>query len=93
MSILSFFNMSEPKTYDDDFIQTLEIEDGIEDEFFIKFGYYIWRKLDLTEDIFVTDFSYECSLQHNKSIEEEEVKEAIRNWFWKEFGATITFEV
>ena len=93
MSILSFFNVTDHKTHDDDFIETLEIEDGIEDEFYIWFCYYVWRNADLTEKFYLTDFGYECAVKYDKAKEEALVKEAIVNWFWKEFGASITFEL
>lgn len=92
MSLLRFFNLSEPKTREDYHDCTLEV-DGIEDEFSITFEWYSWATAPMQREIFITDFNFESVLKHDRALAEYEVKDAIRNWFWNEFGATITFEV
>lgn len=92
MSLLKYFDLSSPKTREDYHDCTLEV-DGIEDEFTITFNWYSWPRAPHERDIFVTDFSFDSVMKHDKALAEAEVKDAIREWFWKEFNATITFEI
>lgn len=93
MSLLKYFNLSEPKTREDYHDCTLEV-DGIEDEFSIRWDWYSWPSgVPHHRDIFVTHFDFNSPLQHDRALAEEAVKDAIRNWFWVEFNAKITFEI
>lgn len=93
MSLLKYFNLSAPKTREDYHDCTLEVG-GIEDEFSITFEWYSWPTgVPHHRDIFVTDFRFDSVMKHDKALAEAEVKDAIREWFWVEFKATITFEI